>query len=619
MKNNLFSSIITKRSFEILLSSFVIPYFIFIKQPLDFYIRNSNELIFYSEYYLIYFLLFFFTFLALFILNIIFEKGSRFSLKASVFFIIYIFFMELIFNAYWPFRIIEILIIFLFEVLLFSFLIYFIYKANYIKLVKIILVTILSIVSLDLFNTINNLDKFKSRDINISKSPSYNSEKFPNSIINNEFIYHLVLDGFSSHLFDLDYINSTFPDSFNGYTFFKNNKANYGRTHLSVPSYLSGKIYDEDNLSKFTEFIEDGWKNGYPKELSKNLISQSFFTYLRGPFKSNICNLDINIYCESFADKYSFIPAINDKFLPLDISFFNILPASLRYSAWRLIGYKSRPKEITEIPIMISKIFFQITNNKRNINNNEKWDSKRHIQSYEYNGFLDFLNWDKKFGKQFNYKYIHLLLPHGPYTRDKFCKLKTLENNAEGSIEHHLCAIYIMHQLNQHLKQLGIYKNSTIIINSDHGTVISDFVDLFPKINLDYKKETKLNSSLLNKRIIHKNDGDVSKQPASQVELRAAALLLIKPKGSINLPLKISKFNTQLIDINPTIKSIFNIQNLNNDGLDLIEIINTNAMYPRKQIHHATNSNDPEKVTKLQEFYRESSGWKIDRDAVYKK
>jgi len=53
MKNNLFSSIITKRSFEILLSSFVIPYFIFIKQPLDFYIRNSNELIFYSKSYLL--------------------------------------------------------------------------------------------------------------------------------------------------------------------------------------------------------------------------------------------------------------------------------------------------------------------------------------------------------------------------------------------------------------------------------------------------------------------------------------------------------------------------------------------------------------------------------------
>lgn len=607
---------ISKYYLKYLLPAFIFPYLIFIKLPFDFISHNLLEIIFPPSSFLFYFILFCITFTLLFFVSINFSKLREKLLRLSVAFFGFIFIEEILYSIYWADTRTALILLFLVELILIYLLIKLFLSLEYSKLFVSTLIALISILTFDVINYYQSFKNLQSKKYESNDNQNDLTINLKHSKFKSQYVYHLVLDGFTSHVFNHLINTENLINDFDGYIFYKNNKANYGRTHLSVPSYLSGNLYNKKSLNQFPEFMINNWKDGYPKILSQNQISQAYFTYIRSYFNSYICNNNKLAYCESYVDKYAINPNKNDSYLPLDIIFYKIMPSSIKFSLWRLNGYKERPAEIIELPFMISRFLNSFTKDHININNNEKWESNRHIQSYSYNGFLDFLQWDKNYGKNIQYKYVHLLIPHGPYTRDKNCNLKKIPNDVYGSIEHHKCGIHIINLLNNHLKKLGRFKESTIIINSDHGTV-SDFIDRFPAWDNDFLLETQKNPSLLDKKIIHKNKGNVSDRPASQIELRAAALLLIKNKGKENEDLIISKFNSQLVDLYPTILSLFNINpNKKMDGINLNKLNNENILNIRKQIYHATNENTPEDVTKLQSYIRKDAGWILNGDAL---
>ena len=611
-------AIFSNRYLQSFVSSIVIPYLLFIKLPFDFIFANKNDISFFASHLNIYFILFISFFLILFLFsvkNLFFRKLIH---KIGIFYFIFIIAEEILINLFWPNSKELIILIFLAECIFILYLARLVYKLDYQKLVQATLIAFIFIFIIDCINFSVNKNKIKTNNFENFAKNNVSLQNLPNDN-DISYVYHLVLDGFTSHVLNYYLKENNLGNDLEGYTFFKNNKANYGRTHLSVPSYLIGEIYKGNSLNNYEDFNKNAWINGYPKILEDNQIPQAYFTYIRSYFNTYICNKNKLAYCDSYVDKYTLNPTKNDQYLPLDMIFFNSLPVSARYGLWRYHGFKERPSEIVELPFMLSKFIFSFNKNEQVINNNEVWSKDRTIQSYSYNGFIDFLEWDNKYGSKVRYKYIHLLLPHGPYTRDMNCKLKKINNDALGSIEHHGCAIHIIKELNNHLKKLGRYDKSTIIINSDHGSVVGDFIEYFPKWDKSYYEESQRNKSLLDKKLLHKNDGDVSRQPASQVELRAAALLLLKEHGKGKEKFTINEFNSQLIDLYPTIISAFNINYTKKDGLNLNYIKNVKTKNNRIQVHHVTNENTPEDVTKLQSYKRDNSGWVISGQPLIKK
>jgi hypothetical protein len=133
------------------------------------------------------------------------------------------------------------------------------------------------------------------------------------------------------------------------------------------------------------------------------------------------------------------------------------------------------------------------------------------------------------------YVYAHIHVPHNPFIMDRDCVFSPEDVDYH---EQALCATKLMAELISKLKELGRYNESTIIFQSDHGMgKIKD-----PNYEMPSEVEKKVDTL---------NQGGAL--PASRVNAKTHALLLIKLPSHSGEPLVVSNRLTQLADIPATI------------------------------------------------------------------
>lgn len=113
------------------------------------------------------------------------------------------------------------------------------------------------------------------------------------------------------------------------------------------------------------------------------------------------------------------------------------------------------------------------------------------------------------------YVFVHILLPHGPFNIDRDLNVRGVKTNPH---EQSLASVHLMNNFITELKRLGRYKDATIVFHGDHGS--SKEID--EPLERGFKKD------------VH-------------------TLVLVKPAGASDTPLKVSNAEVQLLDIAPTV------------------------------------------------------------------
>jgi hypothetical protein len=155
------------------------------------------------------------------------------------------------------------------------------------------------------------------------------------------------------------------------------------------------------------------------------------------------------------------------------------------------------------------------------------------------------------------YIYVHTFVTHRPWgTRNPNCGYMSAGGGTY--LDHALCGTNLMVAIITKLKQLGKYKDSTIIFQSDHGSEgMSPQGDqcnepLPPEIG------TEINS--------------ITGFSPSEIRDRTFGFLLVKPAGESGDPLKVSSSPTQLADIPATVYSILGLPVKTDEGRSVFSL-----------------------------------------------
>lgn len=326
-------------------------------------------------------------------------------------------------------------------------------------------------------------------------------------------IIHFILDGFQSDIFqeiiaeDIDH----YSKSLQGFTFFKENIGSFPTTYMSIPAFLSGKIY----------------RNNIPmRRFLKSVI--------RGRTITNVMHdLDYEI------------DYVEGKFFCKNARYSNQYTIAIPYGGTRQHILKANSA------LMLDLALFRCTPHflKRVIYNNQQWFTQRILASsnsslrlryFSHQAFLDdLINYMSVSRIKPVYKYIHLMTSHPPVVVNNECDYtKNMKATRENIKIQSKCSLDHFIKFLTKLKTKGVYDSSLIILHSDHGV----------------GRAVKMRN--VNEHI----DQDLSgvKQSIQIIAGSAVALMAIKPPQSKGI-LKTSKAQTQLTDIPATISSILNL------------------------------------------------------------
>ncbi|WP_187387894.1 sulfatase-like hydrolase/transferase [Bradyrhizobium sp.] len=384
--------------------------------------------------------------------------------------------------------------------------------------------------------------------------------KLARTDLNRPNVYQVVLDGYSSLMFQRAAAESGFSGQLNGFTFFQNNIANYTVTDASVPSFLTGRLFKGGS---FKEFQAEAKSGGLRLELQKAGYEISVYS----PDKSRPWSYDGASHIYTSAD----IASSNWPQIFL-IVLARATPEILRHKVYRIanrfLGYRYYRR--LSIPLM-----------------------------------QKFLSEEGNRGDEGQYVYIHLMVPHEPFVWDPQCR-STHQSSYGAQIA---CATKLMSSFVTRLKELNRYANSMIIIQSDHGWENQiDAQDIFRTPSNEVRKKVESSDRYFD---------------AKGVFLRVHSLLLIKPPNSEPTPLRISSEITQLADIPATVRSLLKLQPQPGDGHSVFDLIGTDereisvftGFYNRNakgQIMVLGGNVD--RATLAHIGYRESRGWTILSD-----
>jgi len=330
-------------------------------------------------------------------------------------------------------------------------------------------------------------------------------------------IYFLTFDSFSSFAFEELIKNNEIKSKFEGFVFYKNNSTNYESTALSVPSFHTGTMHNFDS-----SIFE--WKDLYRK---KGVISEMINR-----------NYDVWQYVQSDSMKHEDVKKIKTNVsILLKRSKTNIFIELYDYILLRVSPQVIHQKIYNNGSGILSKISI-----KFNINESKSIPGE-HYRALGSKFLLEEIIKDEKLRPNKGiFLHAHIYLPHGPYIIDENAEyisesydgktvIKRYFMQAEGTI------LLINKYLNE-LKKQNKFKDSLIIINSDHGSWEIG-LSKFPSEYAD-----RINSISDNQR----------RMDAASIFNQSKSLLLIKKPFTNNIEnLKINEKKTQLLDIFPTI------------------------------------------------------------------
>lgn len=338
------------------------------------------------------------------------------------------------------------------------------------------------------------------------------NKKMPN-------IYHILFDGFNSLAFLKALKDSGDANAFNGFTFFKKNRANYDDTFASNSSLRSGSFYSG---GPFKMWDDVQLNPGIFQQMNQYGYQLNQYTDSRNIFYKNAVQIKFN---DDMLDHYKSKTSSMVKLLKRYNHF-------TKYILSERIGKGTR--------LALSQIIKPFNIWLKNNNGFPSFPLDRFFLSdftLSLPMMLDFINTEKKRPASGHYNFAHIMLPHSPFNWSR-----SLEFTKSSYEEQVYASLHLMKLLIDDLKQLGRFNDSLIIFHSDHGWSDVDFK--YPYLDK------------IPKKMLNKIENTIN-HPPSRFLHRSHALLMIKPPNVDSMhPLEISDRLTQLADIPSTISHL---------------------------------------------------------------
>lgn len=261
-------------------------------------------------------------------------------------------------------------------------------------------------------------------------------------------VIHVILDEFQSDIF-AKIIDSN-PDYYfkelEGFTFFKEASGSFPTTIMSIPAFLSTKLYTSD--TPIADFIDDAYKG---KTIGKVLNASGY--------KVDIAS-SLEWYAKEKTDNFYYIP------IPYGTTkeqYIGSNSAMLR----SLVLFRAVPHPFKQFLIENRAYGSTITVSPNN--DLTSYEAQRHLSHRQF--FADLT--ERMSAKLADpvYKYIHLNTTHYPAVLTKTCdyagtvlpwEWDNINNQDKCSLEAFLAFL-------RRLKALDIYDSSLIIVHADHG------------------------------------------------------------------------------------------------------------------------------------------------------
>ncbi|NIO68157.1 MAG: sulfatase-like hydrolase/transferase [Anaerolineae bacterium] len=335
----------------------------------------------------------------------------------------------------------------------------------------------------------------------------------PEKLADGGNIYHITFDGYSGASL-LDSLETMkLAEEFDGFTFFKNNRANYGYTTASLPSYMTGSFYEENDSLK--EWRERHNSSGMVNNVYDAGYQVSMYTPYRGWIHQKASYVKIH---EDVLRQYE---SLSSYCHFADLWLLRVVPNYLQQEVYR------------EGEGVFTRLFVKDVLAGRNWNVFGSVELMRQL-----------INDEAERPDHGQYVYAHLWIPHSPNIMNRDCVFSPDDSDYD---EQALCATRLMAELISKLKQLGRYDESIIIFQADHGSpgypCLKNTSDCIMSLEIEKKIEAVNLRSL----------------SAETIDNRTRALLLIKPPLQSRKSLVISDRPTQLADIPATLYDLLDL------------------------------------------------------------
>jgi hypothetical protein len=266
-------------------------------------------------------------------------------------------------------------------------------------------------------------------------------------------ILHIVVDGFQSDVFDelmkISAPDGGYPESFQGFRFYKETLGVFPYTIFAVPAFLSGNMYDNE-VDKDT-YVENVLRGqtiiSAAKDAGFEIDVASGGDYIGNKYVN--LPLDHRYNLDNIASAGA---GLKDAALAMDLGLFRVLPHYLK------------PLVYNEQKWLLSKYVFSEA-----------------FYNFSYFSHTYFLN---KFTQGMGvhrerpvYKYIHVMNTHNPMVVDAECRYNGNPVNMDRITltQQSRCTMDTLARLFNRMQELRIYDNTLIIIHGDHGGWVPNY------------------------------------------------------------------------------------------------------------------------------------------------
>ena len=346
---------------------------------------------------------------------------------------------------------------------------------------------------------ISDLMLFSSSNENIVASTDSHTEKIqPGALVKPEGealpnIYHIVLDGYQSDIFDF-LLTEELKTELSGFQLFPNNTSLYGKTRHSIPAVFIGRKYDSDfsySKAKHAAFSSSD-------SLLGMLLDRGYKT-------SAFLHQEIKFSPNSFHEvryHYEF-----SKRRPWSVVSFRWL---WFYTYWPEFVYRA---------ILYPNVVGRIRTGHL------APDGYPVVSLDAFRAFLSIEPYEPSVGR---YVFIHVIIPHPPYRLTSDCTVV----ESTDALNQFKCANRLIGEFVSLLRGLNRFRESLIIIHADHGD----------NLLIDGGRLQEVDRGVL-------DELDVGFHFP-----RSKALLLLKQIGDDeNTGFRVNETKTTLLDVAPTI------------------------------------------------------------------
>lgn len=340
--------------------------------------------------------------------------------------------------------------------------------------------------------------------------------------------YHIILDEYQTDLFELT-LNDEVKRELGGFDFFDDAVTVFGRTQMSLGTVFSGRNYD------FSSPQGDYQWEAFAGE-------QSMLTRVK----------DAGYLTEGYLHDrlFSFIP-------PFHLVRFHQEPTG--YDRIATSGLFAELWSFANLPSFISARLLE-EERFANFESQNILNPAAPIKSLHTFDYL--IRREASQSGRGRYVFAHLILPHFPNVLDSDCSY-TVEGAKTDPVRQSKCATALVIKLVNTLKRLGRFRDSLIIVQSDHGARFA-IVDGSPRPVAGMRDfGNEWNSA------------------------RARSLLLIKRPGRDSKgTVQRSSAPASLLDVFPTVSTALGLDAGETDGIDLFDAQDLVAASARKRWYY---------------------------------